>query len=410
MKCKSVVVFAFGMLLGFLALTVGCGDHSSGRKGAASDANNAVPPDDSRPTETIGKDGAVATTEQLRIVSIAGGMSHSCAVVNDGARCWGRNRDGTLGDGTTTDREIPVQVLGLTSGVTAIAAASHHTCAAVDGGVRCWGLNGAGSLGDGTVTDSLVSVKVSGLTSGVTAITTGLSHTCAVVNGGAQCWGDNSSGELGDRTTDYSSIPVQVSGLTLNVTAIAAGNSHTCALVDGGIQFWGDNMVGQFGDGIRPSSSVRLNSSVPVQVPGLTSNVTGIAAGTGKTCAVVDGGAKCWGNDDFGDVPHQVSGLTSNVTAITIGAEHKCAVVNGGVKCWGDNHYGQLGDGTTTTNSDVPVQVLGLTSNVVAVSAWGYHTCALANGGVKCWGANTYGQLGNGTTKDSNVPVDVLFP
>ena len=110
-----------------------------------------------------------------------------------------------------------------------------------------------------------------------------------------------------------------------------------------------------------------------------------------------------------------VQGLPSGVTAITAGTYHTCAIANGLAYCWGANGFGELGDGTTTTTYQ-PVQVKNLT-NVTAISAGAYpdpngydETCAVATGNVYCWGSNAYGQLGDGTTIDSSVPVKVQFP
>ena len=109
--------------------------------------------------------------------------------------------------------------------------------------------------------------------------------------------------------------------------------------------------------------------------------------------------------------PFQVTGLAGGAAAIIVGGSHTCVLLKtGGVKCWGDNSHGQLGDGTTA-NRNAPVDVVGLTSGVTAAVAGGDHTCAMVNGGVvKCWGANANGELGDGTTTDRNTPVAVVEP
>jgi len=280
-------------------------------------------------------------------LQISAGGYHTCALTSSGGvMCWGDNNYGQLGDGTTTDRSTPVDVVGLSSGDTAIATGGYHTCALTSsGGVRCWGRNHYGQLGDGTTTNRTTPVDVVGL-SGVTAIAAGVYHTCALTSsGGVRCWGFNFYGQLGDgTTTTHRTTPVDVVGLSSGVTAIAAGGYHTCGLTSsGGVRCWGQNTYGQLGDGTT------TDRSTLVDVVGLSSGVTAIAGGGYHTCA-----------------------LTSS----------------GGVKCWGQNVYSQLGDGTTTDRY-TPVDVVGLSSGVTAIAAGVYHTCALtSSGGVKCWGYN----------------------
>lgn len=193
-----------------------------------------------------------------------------------------------------------------------------------------------------------------------------------------------------------------------NVTGLAGGKEHFCALVAGGAWCWGSDDNNQLGTGTG------VSTGTPAAAPGVTSGATQITAGQYTTYALVSGGVKSWGsleatpeaNGDAGWVSGLGSG--SGVTYIDAGESFACAVVNGGVKCWGSNASGQLGDGSTTDSYTVPVTAIAASSNVTMVKAGYNHACALFSGGtVKCWGANAQGQLGNGTQVQSLSPVDV---
>jgi alpha-tubulin suppressor-like RCC1 family protein len=377
-----------------------------------------------------GPDGGSAFLTSVTGLSV--GRGFACAVTSGGAvQCWGYNGSGMLGNNTTTSSAVPVQVAGLTSGVTQVSCGNFACAVTAGGGVECWGDNTYGKLGNNSTTISLVPVQVTDLASGVTAVSAGAFSACAVTSGGAvQCWGYNGTGQLGNNSTTNSSVPVQVAGLSSGATSVSVGLQSTCAITaGGGVQCWGDNTYGELGNNSTASSLV------PVQVVGLTSGVVALSVGDYSACAVTAGGAvQCWGAgggagsalgssapticaaDGGGSasfcspVPIQVIGLTSGATGVSVGDHTACAVTaGGGVQCWGDNSSGELGN-NSTTNSLAPVQVAGLTGDAIAVSVLGGpSTCALAAGGsVECWGDNRYGELGNSSTTNSSIPVQVV--
>ena len=328
------------------ALTIGgrvkCwGNNQDGQLGDGTQINRRTPED------VVGLMGTVK--------KVSAGSRHTCALtMAETVKCWGNNHDHQLGDGTTVDRVTPVDVLGLTSGMRTVAAGEGHTCAvATAGNVKCWGDNREGQLGDGTTLRRDTPVNVVGLTGVVSMVTAGLRHTCALTSvASVKCWGDNHDGQLGDGTAVGRTTPIDVMGLSNGVKAIAAGERHTCALTSGGVKCWGNNFDGQLGDGTI------MESVTPVDIVQLTNGVTAITAGASHNCALtITGSVKCWGNNNDGQLgdatiinkvsPVDVKLLMNPVTAIVAGGRHTCALnpdtTVWNVYCWGSNEYGQLG-------------------------------------------------------------------
>ncbi|MDP1619401.1 MAG: RCC1 repeat-containing protein, partial [bacterium] len=298
-----------------------------------------------------------------------------------------------------------------------------------------------GQLGDNSTDSKLTPVQVLGVDavgvlSGIIQITAGSSHACALKNDSSVfCWGNNWAGELGDNTTTKRYTPVQVLGVdaigTLtDVGQIVSGGAFSCAIKnDGSVFCWGYNGAGELGDGSY------IDRLTPVQVLGVDgigtlTDVSQVTAGFDHACALkIDGSVNCWGYNPYGqlgdnttvnkNVPVQVvdadgTGSLTDVNEITAGMDYVCALKNdGSVFCWGYNVHGQLGDNTTTQKL-IPVQVLGVNavgtlSDVNRIAAGSNHTCALKNdGSVFCWGYNGYGQLGDDTTVQKLTPIQVL--
>ncbi len=238
-------------------------------------------------------------------VSVAAGFEHSLAIGSDGnLYAWGYNSSGQLGDGTKTDRNTPVQVF-LPSGVSAVSVSagdSHSFAIGSDGNLYAWGNNSIGQLGDGTTTSRNTPVQVI-LPSGVSAVSVaaGNLHSFAISSDGKlYAWGDNGVGQLGDGTTTDRNTPVQVFlPIGVSVVSVAAGSFHSLAIgSDGKLYAWGQNGAGELGDGTRTGR----NTPVQVILPSGVSAVSVAAAGRHSLAIGSDGKLYAWGLNNFGQL------------------------------------------------------------------------------------------------------------
>jgi len=363
-------------------------------------------------------------------ISVWGGAQEAIALKSDGTVwTWGLNNWGELGNNTLNNSDVPIQVLGpggvgyLTGIKSIMGGETHNVAVKSDGTVWAWGWNTMDQLGDGNTTESNVPVQVSNLTNIVSLGGRGY-HTLALKSDGTVwAWGYDSNGALGNGIDDSNPdfpVPIQVPGITNAIQVTAGYNFSVALLADHTLMAWGRNKSGQLGNGTL------TESTSPIAVPGI-SNVVWVSAGWTQVLAVKsDGtvwawGANIWNGTDPGDgllgigstesysaVPVQVTGLTTSA-AMASGGDSLSAVLqtDGTVWTFGSNGAGQLGTGTSITQSLVPVQVEGLT-NIIFITARDQHAQAIrSDGTIWSWGDGLEGELGNGQFSDSSVPVQV---
>lgn len=344
---------------------------------------------------------------------IAVGYDHTVALDSAGnVWAWGSNNYGQVGDGTLTDRLVPVQVDGVTN-ITEIVAGVYHTLALDNfGSIWAWGTNGHGQLGNGTQDTSAVPVQVSGLNN-VIAIAAGNFHSIALQGDGTVwTWGMNSSYQLGHGPGGSVDelVPGQVANL-FSVIDITGGSNFTTVLKqDKTVWSWGRNDRGQLGTGDIVDRTIPSASSLAI-------DATSVHSSASRAFAVTANG-EIWGwgyNGGFAavgngwDQPVPVK-VFENAVDLSVGREHTIALAtDASLWAWGRNMEGEYGTGSTGTSS-TPVPAADL-ANITAIAAGGNFTAVLKeNGTVWCWGSNHNGQLGNNTTKRSLIPVQVEQP
>ena len=334
-------------------------------------------------------------------MGISLGFNHTCALLDDGSlKCWGNNTLGQLGDGTTTFRTTPISVdLGEGRTATAVGGGDYHTCAILDDeSLKCWGYNYYGQTGIPTA------------------------HR-----------GDQ-RGEMGGNLilVDLDIDKEEEVEVGPEIT-LGLGANHTCAIDDEGtLKCWGNNTAGQLG--VAKTSNVTCkdadgNSPGCIKVPtmvelGTNRTAIQINSGNAHTCAILDDSSlKCWGSNNSGflgigdpisetENPTDVElGTGRTARALTTKNRHSCVILdNGTLKCWGENSSGQLGDGTSTVRRNPTEITLGDGRIATSVSTGGLHTCAILDNGVlNCWGENGQGALGIDSNTDQSRPTRVTF-
>lgn len=370
---------------------------------------------------------AAGTLSSRTVTAVSAGSYTSCATGYTPAACWGRGTSGQVGNGASVNKALPTDVL-------------LNEAACPDGSVRVgsdcslsedtdyyfrlgysigtWTAPNstwkkATTLARGSINPSLVSRTANSITvDWPTPAEPHDSYAQYTLQRSLSSDGSNPTtvGVTGNQTlTDASGVP------TVGFSKVVAGLDHSCGIADGQVYCWGRNNYGQLGIGTTDTA----NHATPTLVPALAGmSATDITAGDSFSCAVADDAAYCWGYNNYGQLgsgdnaTYSTPNLVANqggytVEDITAGSTHACAITTGGaVWCWGRNNSGQLGN-NSITNSSVPVSASGGdlgTSPATAVTGGGTHTCAVANDHAYCWGLNSSGQLGVGSTTASYVP------
>lgn len=361
---------------------------------------------------------ATLTVESNPHPTFALGRYHTCGIdASDVLYCWGANFDAQLGNGTSGSylpNPFPYAVSGGSIHFKKVAAGAYHTCAvSAANPTYCWGLSGI--VDNTTRALQLVptALPMPPNTSPIQqeVITAGDDHACGTIWGRVVCWGLNGSGQLGDGTTTANAYETLIQS-SLPFIAVQAGTASTCGLTVGRrVYCWGDNSHGQLGDGTTAPHTVPMPIASTLQFIQLSMHAT-------HACALTaDGTAWCWGDnwarqlgdggtENWSTVPVQVATGTK-FASISAGGWHTCALTSAGAAyCWGANTFGEIGDGTNVNRAQ-PTAV----SNAVAfnrIFTGDFTTCALtATGSAYCWGQNNYGQLGDGSTTGRNSPVVV---
>jgi alpha-tubulin suppressor-like RCC1 family protein len=347
------------------------------------------------------------------ILGLSLGAQHSCALLRGGAiACWGDGRAGQLGDGELHPDPVPSPVMVDASlpPAVAVTVGGGHGCAlaAENGSVWCWGSDKSLQLGEPEAGPAPVRVAaLDGAGTPMTQIAAGLAHTCARASVGVGCWGNNEHGQLGNGKVGGSSGPALVA-FKNGFVQVATGDAHSCGFtLAGTVHCWGDNDALQAG---ASEHEPALPEPVMVKTP---LRASGLELGLTHSCLVSsdqDRPVACWGNNSlFGQLGRPASvkesalplplDLGVETTAVAAGGTHSCALTEDGrAWCWGGNAYGQQGPEQSAGATFAPEPaVVELVGKIVEIAAGALHTCARTDRDVVyCFGANEYGQLGNG--------------
>lgn len=395
--------------------------------------------DDGNDQDGDGCDNDCSYTEVVVDVS----WHNTCALIEGGrVRCWGDGTEGRLGYGnseTVGDDELPWEVgdVALPLPADQLHSGDDFACALSGDDVYCWGNGDGGAIGSGNLADLgddelLGRIRPVVLGESITRLTVGGRHSCASgLAGQLRCWGAGPALGYGNELVigdDEAPSAAGTVSIGAAITDVSAGIEATCVVqTDGAVRCWGTNEQGQLGLGhTDPIGDDELPSTVDALV--FAEDALQVTAGHRHTCArFVGGGVRCWGANAYGELgrgdevqqgddevvdqlPLIALGAVPPASHIAAGDNHTCALFeNGDIKCWGRNSFGQLGIGSFehVGDDELPAasDIVDLPGPAIQMDAGGNHTCAvLEDYRVFCWGRNADGQLGLAHNQDIAVP------
>ncbi|MDO4773742.1 MAG: hypothetical protein Q4A37_01285 [Candidatus Saccharibacteria bacterium] len=437
-------------------------------------------------TEVLRRDGSISATytsvikktitwlADLNATQSASGSYRTCAILSGQVWCWGYGSYGQLGNGKYRggpggndiqrpdphyDSNVPVRVKREPGGlldkrVVKIFTAQHHSCAlTAEGEMYCWGRNEYGQLGTGNVADvadAATPQRVLGLLQHkrISDIGGTGDTSCAIAEGKIYCWGRNDRGTAGVGSNDPKITTPRKLTTTGTATKLATDGTRSltmCAIISGKAWCWGHNRSGAVGDGTNKNrhSPTKVDDSGALRGKTVTDiSQDGYSWGRPEqqgehVCAVASGKVYCWGNNAQGqsgrnttkanpsdnstgkyllrpqpiETGSELHGKT--ITEVHAGVFHTCALADGEVYCWGSRLHGRLGDGNIKNDhKHTPLRVAGELKHktVRRISAGANRGCALiSDGRTFCWGRNSEGQIGDGTLIDRALPTEALF-
>lgn len=352
---------------------------------------------------------------------ISAGLTHTCAVLSDGTLwCWGNNDKGQLGLGNTINQSSPARVGSASNWRSVSAGSGSSTCAVnTSNELFCWGFNFSGQTGVSSATNPVTSpTKVTALGASVQSVSVGGTSVCVVTTaGGVMCWGSNSEGKVGKAIAIGASThtPVAVTNLSGSYTSVAVGDYGACALRnDKNAYCWGSDLWGQRGD----DAATTATDADPTLVAAGEA-VVGLMAGPASNCLIIErnGAVRCWGQNESNYLSTMSDNRTTPVIAsavpffgntgrgFSIGSNFACMLTNldGSVKCGGVDSI--MGDGATGRVTNAPSG-----TGYLAVTVGNVHGCAIrSDRRLVCWGLNSYGQIGTGSTGAATAATLVSF-